>query len=348
MKYKATYTDISHWQVNQYLQTGGTRAKCWVVNPSTGRLCFFKESHRNYDSEFWMEIIASKVGQSLGLNMLDYNIARQNNLIGCLSDNMAENGLELSELMKFFMGYDPTYNPDQKDKKNQERYTLSFIQKTLEHYGLGHHIERFIQVIVFDSIIGNQDRHQENWGFIIPSSETVQLRQKSITRTNVKWINRLINWIIFFAQKNRGTQQTKQLEQNWSKAYFSPIYDSGSCLGRENTEDKIQQLLNNDFQMNAYINRCKAEIRLDGEKISYFELLKLLMKDARYSDITKDQIKYICSNFNINTITDIVTNIDKELPKHCKNCKLTDNRKKFIVKLLTLRYEKLNKLIDEI
>lgn len=341
MKYEATYTDISHWQVKQYLQTGGTRAKCWVVNPATGKTCFFKESHRNYASEFWMEIIASKVGQLLGLDMLDYNIARQNDLIGCLSDIMTEGDLELSELMNFFVGYDPTYNPDEKDKKNQERYTLSFIQETLNYYELGHHIERFIQVIVFDSIIGNQDRHQENWGFIMPSSEAEKLRKESTKRTKVKWIKKLVKRIILFIKKRKSTN-------NRFNTYFSPIYDSGSCLGRENTEDKIQQLLNNDFQMNAYINRCKAEIRLDGEKISYFELLQILLKYTSYGDMVKKQIRFICNKFDVNTITDIVTNIDKELPDDYSNRKLTDNRKKFVIKLLTLRYKKLCEIIDEI
>lgn len=338
MKYKATYTDISNWQINRYLQTGGTRAKCWVVHPETGKLCFFKESHRNYDSEFWMEIIASKVGQSIGLNMLDYNIAKQNDLIGCLSNNMVEEGQELSELMKFLMGYDSTYNPDPKTKENQERYTLLFIQKTLEHYNLEQYIEKFIQVIVFDCIIGNQDRHQENWGFIIPSSAKNQLKQK-------KWIHQIVNKILPIIE---GRETTSKNEYNWSKAIFAPIYDSGSCLGRENTEDKLRQLLRDNIQMDAYINRCKAEIRLEKKKIGYFELLKSLLRDTRYSEITKKQIEYICSRFDEKTITDIVINIDSELPNECRGYKLTDDRKKFVIKLLTLRHEKLYKILNEI
>ncbi|MFV0396511.1 MAG: hypothetical protein ACK5JU_00640 [Bacteroidales bacterium] len=334
-----TFTDISDWQVREYLQTGGSRSKCWAVNPLTGRLCFFKESHHNYKSEFWMEIIASKVGQSLNLKMLDYNIARKGTLIGCISNNMVESDQELAELMKFLTGCDPNYIPDE----NHEQYTISFLKRALEYYNLGHHLESFIQVIVFDSIIGNQDRHQENWGFILPSNLSISVKK------HPKGICHLLKLFGFRLSDLTRLQRQIELNDIWSKAKFSPIYDSGSCLGREIKEEKIIQLLNNSTLLNSYINRCKAEIRLlNGNKIGYYELLKSLLKDEKYQNITNEQIKKISNNFNENNINKIVMNIDNKLPPEILSNKLTEKRKEFVVKLLTLRLEKLCRLLYEV
>jgi hypothetical protein len=63
------------------------------------------------------------------------------------------------------------------------------------------------------------------------------------------------------------------------KVRFSPIYDSGCCLGRELTEDKIEQLHKNEQQLLKYINNGKAEIHWIGKKIPHFQLLKSLINN---------------------------------------------------------------------
>lgn len=328
-KFTATFTDISHWTINEWLQTGGIRKKCWVINPKTNKLCFFKESHHNYNTEFWMEIIASKVGQSLGLNMLDYNIAEKDSMLGCLSDKMTNDEERLSELVNFLVGYDKTYNPE--TKIEQKRYTLSFVKKALKFYKLDMYLSRFIEVIVFDSLIGNQDRHQGNWGFITPN----YINNEETISSNIllKLLGKLI--------KPKDNIISSKLYK------FSPIYDSGSCLGRENDEKKIGELLNDNIRLNAYINRCKAELRWDGPKIEYFTLLKNLLNDHKYKKETLKSIKKITHNFNENTIKDIIWNIDNNLPLSYSNNKLTQKRKEFVLKLLTLRHETLCGIINE-
>ena len=316
------YTDVTSWPVMEYLQTGGTREKCWVMDPKDGKLYFFKVSIKkdviDYQSEFWMEIIASKFGQSLGLKMLDYNIARKDEKVGCLSANMCEEGYDLVELTRLLTGCDATYNPA--SKEDQERYTFSFVCKALRQYRQESHIGDFIRVLVFDSLIGNQDRHQDNWGFIKPTAETV-IERKSI-----------------FGKKSF------QIVSSWQQAKFSPVYDSGSCLGRELSEEKVRQMLTDNNQLDAYVRRGKAELRWNKDKLSYFDLLEKLLDSKEYSQQTRDIIQELLGKYDCEALKEIVENVDKSLPDEVASYRLSEERKAFVIKLVKNRVEGLKKL----
>lgn len=81
---EATFTDISGWQKNIFYSTGGTRSKKIVIHPDTNVDKGSKVNKRNgetlYPTEFLSEIVSSKIGQFLGFNMLDYNIAYDNRM----------------------------------------------------------------------------------------------------------------------------------------------------------------------------------------------------------------------------------------------------------------------------
>lgn len=315
--YSASFVDITTWQEARQYQTGGTREKRWVIHPTDYSYYFFKISIKkevmDYPSEFWMEIIASKIGKLLGLNMLDYNIAKRNDMIGCISKNMIdEDGYALTELMYFLMGYQSTYNPE----TNQDKFTIQFVFDALEHYGLEKFMPKYIETLLFDCIIGNQDRHQENWGIITPTKTSQDIKSKQ---------NRHISW---------------------QDAKVAPIYDSGSSLGREQNEDKIVQMLRDKNMMEAYINRYKPEVRLvEGKKIHYSEMVQYLLADDNYKQHTKRIIEKFVKAYDIDQVTYIVNHIDNSLPNEYNAFKLTDARKKFVISLMTQRLNKLKNLI---
>lgn len=324
-----TYTDITNWPQSHFLQTGGTREKCWVLNPQDGKRYFFKVSLKkikiDYKSEFWTEIIASKFGQSLGLKMLDYNIARLGDKIGCLSQNMCEDGFDLIELKRVLTGFDGTYNPA--SKEDQSRYNIDFLYGALDDRGLLHTFEQFIRVLIFDAIIGNGDRHQDNWGFIKPSADTI---------SKLPWWKRILNprMKIFVS------------ELSWAVAKFAPIYDSGSCLAHELTDEKVANMLRNELQLKAYINRGKPELRLKDEKTTYVDLLYNLLK-GQHGDIVKRNLNDILTHYNKQALNEIVNHVDDNLPEKYAEYKLTSQRKQLIIKLIDLRVEGLKKLNHE-
>lgn len=331
----ALFLDISTWNEKKFLNTGGTRSKCIVEHPKTEELYYFKTSLKkeviDYKYEFWSEIIASEYGCLLGFNMLQYDIALKDGECGCISKAMNEKDNEnLAEGIRFLTRYDNTYQPD--DKNSHERYTFDFICKALKEFELDHYIPNIIQVIIFDSLIGNGDRHQENWGII--NSVNIEITTESKKYT------------LFEALKNGWNEKNKEPKLNFNIVLndrFAPIYDSGSCLGREIADEKVRVMLKDDQMLQAYINRGCSEIRLDGPKLNHFVLVRKLKE--QYPDVVDTIINNVVMHFDELIVRNIVFNVDMALPRELFIYKLPDERKEFILKMITLRFKKLKEIL---
>lgn len=315
----AEFYDISEWEEKQHYNTGGTRNKLVVENPHNLSLYFFKTSLKkekmDYKYEFWSEIIASKIGLFLKYKMLVYDIAIHKDEMGCLSKLMINTDKEeLNEGINYLRRYNQNYNPE--DKSQYDKYTFSFIGEALKSHEMDFAIEDIIRVIIFDSIIGNSDRHQENWGFITSNSPI---------------------------QENKPTRIFGKKPISIRKEEFSPIYDSGSCLGRELTDEKVLQMLNNQDMLEAYVKRGVSEIRWnDGKRINHFQLISNLKNE--YSDFITKEIQRLKKIYDEQNIEKIVLDIDNNLPKELKQYKIPDDRKKLIIKMVNLRFDKLSNL----
>ncbi|MEC5158388.1 hypothetical protein [Chryseobacterium sp. MP_3.2] len=344
-----SFKDITLWQKQNFVNTGGTRAKFVALNEKE-EIYYFKGSKEapdgsiRYPLEFWSEIISSKIGQSLGFEMLDYNIGYDSNhiqKIGCLSKSMIiEKHERLTEGITYLKGYSPNYDPV-KDKKD---YTFKFINDALIHHKINIHLPFLIDTIIFDCVIGNSDRHQENWGFIRKYIE-ISLNEKS------QPLSKKVETNLFTKVKNAFVNKRKQEVENARKSNnvirlnfnntsrFSPIYDSGCCLAREKNNAEILEM-NKDIQIiERYINKGKSEIHWEGKKITHFELVENLLNN--YGEIVNNRLKVIKSNFKIDEIEAIIFYIDSQLPDFCNEYKITPERKDVIIKILNLRIEKL-------
>jgi hypothetical protein len=318
----AEFYDISNWQEKPHYQTGGTRNKSIFENPDTGELYYFKTSLKkeviDYKYEFWSEILASEIGKELGFDTLKYDIAYRKDEIGCLSKSMVNtNENKLSEGINYLRGYDPNYNPDNKESYSQ--YTFHFIEKALEEYRLKDKMKHLIVTIIFDSLIGNGDRHQENWGFIIPN---LQSKDEKTNENIEKAKNKLFDSQLFkvilrllLINKKRISKKEFDVAIDFMKGVFSPIYDSGSCLGRELTDERINKMLKDNQMFEAYINRDRCEIRWKDEKISHFDLLKHIKNEVAYKEIVENGIKKVTETFNNKKIERIIEKIDEKLPE---------------------------------
>jgi hypothetical protein len=343
MERTVQFYDISEWQEQSYLQTGGTRNKIVVEDINSGDLYYFKTSLKrandSYRYEFWSEIIAAAIGVELGFNTLHYDIALHRNEVGCLSKSMINADKKvLSELVEYLCSYDNTYDPESKESYPQ--YTFHFIKEALNAHGLGDMIRHIIETIIFDSIIGNGDRHQENWGFIVPDIQALVMGE-----ANEKSAYKIPLLLKYFKTSHQNISNDQDIVSAL-KIEFAPIYDSGSSLGRELFDEKVEQMLKDKQMFHAYLSHDRCEIRWNGSKMSHFELLeRIVAEHLDYKKIVIDRIKQIVSVLNIEHIEKIVYEIDEHLLPELDWSKLPDYRKRFICQLVLLRCDKLKELI---
>ena len=316
----------SSWQEQSWLSTGGTRAKRYLASPD-GKYYYFKRSEykpakdgkpeKYYKYEFWSEIIAYQVGKELGFNVLKYDVAIDNNVVGCISQDMINLGNEqLIQGVQYLQSYDPEFEPG--DYKNRKKYTFQLIEAAINQltvFFAENFLEKMVEMFVLDAIIGNTDRHQENWAAI----------------------NKYV------MEDLPGYKQKVKVIQHIG---FAPIYDSGSSLGRELEDEKVSELIVDQNKILAYISKGKSEVHWKENKISHFSFIQELLITEHKESIIKC-IKRVQKLFNEERLSEIVNNIDTKIPDSLKQYKIPENRKALIMKLITLRIEKLGALIHE-
>lgn len=344
----AEYFDITDWNEKPWFGTKGSRNKIVVENPSTGSFCYFKTSllkpEKDYKHEFWSEIIASEIGKLLGFNVLKYDIAFCDNEIGCISEFMNTEGEnELTEGIQYLTGYNTAYKPSRKESKKE--YTFQFICDALKSYDFQMYIPEIIKIIIYDSIIGNGDRHQENWGIITDSRSAISFYIKESKNKKHSYFTRLALKTFAWVIKNVPNFPIKLRIRyhRFMPNKFAPIYDNGSCLGRELLDERITQLLADDEQLASYIRKGTSEIHWEGKKLSHFDLIKNIA--GKYPEFVKAGIHMVKNYYDENKIVSIVNEIDKNLPTDKIHLGLPDDRKRLIIKMVSLRYQELVTLL---
>lgn len=124
---------------------------------------------------------------------------------------------------------------------------------------------------------------------------------------------------------------------------MAPIYDSGSSMARELTDEKVALLLGDDQQFNKYIEGGLSEIHWMGKKMSHFNLISELLKTSYITSIEK--AAFFLSKVNDEAVKDIINNIDVLLPKEWSHYRIPQMRKDLICKLVILRTEKIRGLL---
>lgn len=352
--------DITGWNEQSWVSTGGTRSKKFVQAPD-GNYYYYKRSYktegREYFFEFWGEIIASLIGKQLGFDMLTYDLAIDGNEMGCLSISMIEESAEeLIEGGKYLQAWERKFDPQIKD--GRKLYSFQLIVKALEAFQRDEYIEQILEHIVFDSLIGNGDRHQENWAFITTITPIPKALKEIEIAARAGELKSPPNWIKYLGLKNLISKmidldkkelkpEAKRIQLYMQKVKgMAPIFDSGSSLGRELVQEKVATMLEDEVQLNAYINRGSAEIRWKNNKLNHFDLISYLLGTS-YSEIVLKIISRIEDSFQVNNIESIVNDVDFEVPKSHQRFQLPEARKRLIIKLVTLRYKRLIALRNE-
>lgn len=147
--------------------------------------------------------------------------------------------------------------------------------------------EKFWNMFIIDSIIGNTDRHNGNWGFLV-------------------------------------NKKTKKIE-------FSPIYDCGSCLNPMLEDSDIEKMSIEDFK-NIVLN-CYSCLKENNKKINYMTFIK-----SRKNSECNEALKRMFNKIDIEKIDSFINDI---------SC-ISDVRKDFYKKIISMRYDILKKEYNEL
>lgn len=110
---------------------------------------------------------------------------------------------------------------------------------------------------------------------------------------------------------------------------LAPVYDCGSCLFSTFTDEKIEEILNNEGLLRDCIKNTSSAIKYKSSKIKYYDFItKLEDKDCAEALIR------IYPKINIKKINDIIDDIP---------C-ITDVRKKFYKIIIKYKYEDILKV----
>ena len=127
----------------------------------------------------------------------------------------------------------------------------------------------------------------------------------------------------------------------------APIYDSGCCLGREFSEEQIQQHLDIQSKFDKYIRNGVSELRIEEtrKKPSHEELLRFIKKHEKWSSFIDNEIKNILNVYNQKEINELIINIDSNLPdQYREKYGLTYARKEFIFHVIDTRINTLKRI----
>ena len=151
---------------NVYEEEMGSKTKFWYRDGDY--LWLFKNPQEN-TGEHWAEKIAEQAASVLGIVHAEVELARSEERRGTVTRSFARGGRTLHHgnqfLEKIVRGYDH-------DKKfHQSNHTVDNIFRVIETIfvnseGAKSVKTRMAEYIVLDALIGNTDRHHENWGIL--------------------------------------------------------------------------------------------------------------------------------------------------------------------------------------
>lgn len=157
--------DFSSWREYEGASEGSGRSeKIWLVNPVNGDVGLFKFTKSQYTTEHLSEKIAAEIAQLINVECMKVDLGVYESRIGSLSYRINNKGEDLIEGVRLINKYYPMYNQNLLyDEEKEEYYSFEMILNSLEEYNLK---KEFIKIPVFDFLIGNTDRHQNNWAIL--------------------------------------------------------------------------------------------------------------------------------------------------------------------------------------
>lgn len=273
--------------INKY---GGADTKKTIIYNNKYYLLKFPNNNpkqnkkASYSNNIFSEYLGCHIFNSI-------SISAQNTLLGtytqedgktknvCACEDFTGNGWRLVEFQNLKNSF-----PETPSSSNGNTTALEEIIDVIKHHSdikNNNELENYFwDIFIVDSLIGNYDRHNGDWGILV----------------------------------NDETQEMK----------MAPVYDCGSCLYSQLTDEQMKEILQNETEINNRVyNKPTSAITENGKRINYYDFIFSL----KNNDCNKALIR-IFNKIELNKIEKII----EQMPL------ISEIRKDFYITLLNKRY----------
>lgn len=167
--------EFDKWIPDKEKLDSGKGKKIWLINPNNKKTCgWFKYVKKTFNRdnkeneiltfENVSEKIAELIARELKINCAKIDIGTYYGDSGCLSYNILGDRQVMSEGVAYISRTYPKYDVQKGiDLETGKYYSLEIILESLKEKELK---EEFFKIMIFDFIIGNSDRHPNNWAIV--------------------------------------------------------------------------------------------------------------------------------------------------------------------------------------
>lgn len=173
--------DVADWPADDFFATfpEGARDKrayfppddCSFAFINKSRRYLFKRSDQRYPEQFWGEVVASKLGRMIGVPVPPAYpaIDSSRNEAAALIEWFYEDGVHYSVLggrymQKLIDGFDMKTGQQHNFRSIRVLFMALHQGKLIADQSW---LVMWAKALIFDALIGNTDRHQNNWGLLI-------------------------------------------------------------------------------------------------------------------------------------------------------------------------------------
>lgn len=236
----------------------------------------------SYSNSCISEEIGCKIYRELGIEAQETILGTYQDKIVVACKDMEVNGYRMKDFAFLKNTIVTSYQEGYGTELSDILETIQ-LQQIMDKFVLE---KRFWEMFIVDSFLGNFDRHNGNWGFLI----------------------------------NEQTLDVK----------LAPVYDCGSCLYPQLTEDAMQEILHSKEKIEERVYKFPTSaIKHQGVKINYFAFLS----NTQHPNCI-DTLYDITNRINLKRIGEIID----ETPY------VSNIHKCFMLKMLEIRKEK---ILDE-